>query len=276
MTHTHLKIIASLLLLLLGCAPSLQAKLIKVLAIGNSFSQDAVEEHLYQLAAAQGDSLVIGNAYIPGCSIDRHWNNAQKGTPDYSYRKIIGGKRTERKKVALEEMIRDEAWDIITLQQASHYSGMVETYGHLGDLIDYVKHCATGKDVKIAFHMTWAYQQDSSHKGFKQYGNDQHQMYRAICQAVKQATTTHHIRKIIPAGVTIQYARAALSDTLTRDGYHLAIPTGRYAAACTWCRCLTGKKLRKNTYLPAGMTAETARIIRRAADEAVSDSKKIF
>ena len=42
----------------------LQAKLIKVLAIGNSFSQDAIEQYLYELAHAQGDSLVIGNAYI--------------------------------------------------------------------------------------------------------------------------------------------------------------------------------------------------------------------
>ena len=67
MTHTHLKIIASLLLLLLGCAPSLQAKLIKVLAIGNSFSQDAVEEHLYQLAAAQGDSPETGAAEAIDC-----------------------------------------------------------------------------------------------------------------------------------------------------------------------------------------------------------------
>ena len=42
----------------------LQAKVIKVLTIGNSFSQDAVEQYLYELAAAQGDSLIIGNAYI--------------------------------------------------------------------------------------------------------------------------------------------------------------------------------------------------------------------
>ena len=50
----------------------LQAKVLKVLAIGNSFSQDAVEQYLYELAAAQGDSLIIGNAYIGGCPIERH------------------------------------------------------------------------------------------------------------------------------------------------------------------------------------------------------------
>ena len=45
------------------------AKVVKVLAIGNSFSQDAVEQYLYELAAAQGDSLVIGNAYIGGAPL---------------------------------------------------------------------------------------------------------------------------------------------------------------------------------------------------------------
>ena len=34
------------------------AKVVKVLAIGNSFSQDAIEQYLYELARAQGDSLV--------------------------------------------------------------------------------------------------------------------------------------------------------------------------------------------------------------------------
>ena len=44
----------------------LSAKVIKVLAIGNSFSEDAVEQYLYEMARAQGYSLVIGNAYISG------------------------------------------------------------------------------------------------------------------------------------------------------------------------------------------------------------------
>ncbi|MDE6646879.1 MAG: DUF4886 domain-containing protein, partial [Prevotella sp.] len=56
-----------LFMLLAMAALTVQGKVIKVLAIGNSFSEDAVEQYLYELAAAQGDSLVIGNAYIPGC-----------------------------------------------------------------------------------------------------------------------------------------------------------------------------------------------------------------
>ena len=75
-------------LLFFVCVVSLPAqKVLKVLAIGNSFSVDAIEQNLYELAHAQGDSLVIGNAYIGGCTIDRHWENTYNGKTDYSYRR---------------------------------------------------------------------------------------------------------------------------------------------------------------------------------------------
>ena len=40
----------------------LSAKLVKVLAIGNSFSQDAVEQYLWELAREAGVKMIIGNA----------------------------------------------------------------------------------------------------------------------------------------------------------------------------------------------------------------------
>ena len=43
---------------------------IKVLAIGNSFSQDAVEQYLHELGEAEGITMIIGNMFIGGCSLD--------------------------------------------------------------------------------------------------------------------------------------------------------------------------------------------------------------
>ena len=37
---------------------------VKILVIGNSFSEDAVEQNLHELAAAEGIETVIGNMYI--------------------------------------------------------------------------------------------------------------------------------------------------------------------------------------------------------------------
>jgi len=39
---------------------------LKVLAIGNSFSEDAVENYLFELAEAVGKKIIIGNLYIGG------------------------------------------------------------------------------------------------------------------------------------------------------------------------------------------------------------------
>lgn len=248
---------------------------LKVLAIGNSFSEDAVEQYLYELAAAQGDSLVIGNAYIGGCSIDRHWKNVQTGKADYEYRKVIGGVRSNQKKVTLKEIIRDECWDIITFQQASHYSGKPETYANLGKLCDYVRKEALNPKVRFAFHMTWAYSKDSNHDAFKDYGNNQMEMYHAICQSIK-TIPLYGIKKIIPTGIAIQNARDAIGDKLTRDGYHLERTVGRYTAACTWCQFLTKKKITNNSYYPETMDSSMAAILRKSAQEAFHKMKKVI
>lgn len=70
---------------------SIYAKQIKLLAIGNSFSDDAIEHYLPGLAEANGDTIIIGNMYIGGCSLEKHYNNSVNNSPDYSYRKIVGG-----------------------------------------------------------------------------------------------------------------------------------------------------------------------------------------
>ena len=54
---------------------------VRILAIGNSFSEDAVEEHLYNLAKEEGVPVIIGNMYIGGCPLERHVNNARKDAP---------------------------------------------------------------------------------------------------------------------------------------------------------------------------------------------------
>ena len=44
---------------------------IKILAIGNSFSADAVEQELYGLFEAAGQKVIIGNLYIGGCPLEK-------------------------------------------------------------------------------------------------------------------------------------------------------------------------------------------------------------
>ena len=236
----------------------LQAKLIKVLAIGNSFSQDAIEQYLYELARAQGDSLVIGNAYIGGCSIDRHYTNLVKDSALYAYRKVVGGVRSEQKKVTLKRIIRNEQWDIISLQQASQHSvrRLVESY-------------TTNLHVEFVWHMTWAYAQDCQSKKFAAYDYKQRQMYSAIVSTMLGVMPAIGQPRIIPSGTAIQLVRHRLGDILCRDGMHLSYTLGRYTAACTWCEFLTGKIVDGNPYYPEGISEVEAQICQEEAHEAV-------
>lgn len=262
---------ALVIFFILLAAPPMQGarRVLKVLAIGNSFSQDAVEQYLYQLAHAQGDSLVIGNAYIGGCSIDRHIDEYTHNKSGYAYRKVIGGKRSSRPNRRLDDIIRDEPWDIITFQQASGSSGQIDSYKNLSVLMKHVRGVATNKAVRFAFHETWAYASTSTHKSFPKYAGSQAAMYLAIRQSVHQATTSVGINRIIPSGLAIQRVRQMIGDTLNRDGYHLSFGLGRYTAACTWCEFLTGKSVVGNRYRPRGVDVLSAQIARLGAHQAM-------
>lgn len=56
----------------------------KILAIGNSFSEDATK-YIHQLAADGGIDTKVVNLYIGGCSLERHWENIEKDKHDYQY-----------------------------------------------------------------------------------------------------------------------------------------------------------------------------------------------
>ena len=248
---------------------TLDARVLHVLAIGNSFSQDAIEQNLSELALAGGDTLIIGNAYIPGCQIDLHLKNILSDKAMYSYRKVVNGIKSTRDTTALSTILSDEPWDIISLQQASHVSGKTETYSGLPELKREVISRMPNKDAEIIWHMTWAYAKDSDHSGFKNYGNSQKIMNDSIYFAVCSEIPKNGISRVVPAGTAIQYARGIFGDVLNSDGYHLS-KLGRYVAACTWYEFLTGKSVLGNPYRPDFISEKDARRAQKAAHKAVN------
>lgn len=255
------------------CSLGSDAKnVIKVLAIGNSFSEDAIENYLYELAEASGDSLVIGNLYIGGCSLETHWKNATKDAPAYSYRKIVGGRKVVTEKQTLASALQDEPWDYISFQQVSQNSGIYNTYfPYLTDLLGYVKGKVTYPKVKFILHRTWAYAKTSTHGGFANYHKNQDEMYKAIVNATRRVfKDVKQFKYLVPAGTAIQNARTSvIGDYFNRDGYHLELTYGRYTAACTWFEVLTGKSVLGNSYYPQTIDKEKAAIAQHAAHYAV-------
>ncbi|MGM9735725.1 MAG: DUF4886 domain-containing protein [Candidatus Cryptobacteroides sp.] len=248
--------------------------IIRILAIGNSFSQDAVEQYLYELFDAAGQKVIIGNLYIGGCTLETHYKNMQSGEGKYYYRKIVDGVKTETSSVPLLTGLKDEKWDYVSLQQASGKSGQYETYNtYLPELLSFVKSSVDNPSLKLMFHQTWAYATTSTHSEFPKYDSDQMTMYNAIMSAVRQAVNDNpDISIVIPSGTAIQNGRTSyLGDSFNRDGYHLETTYGRYTAACCWYESISGNDVTSNTYAPSTVGDSEKAVAQNAAHMAVAN-----
>lgn len=268
---TYKPMLLLLLALVLMAVPGMAAdKVVKVLAIGNSFSADAVEQNVVELAAADGRQMIVANMFIGGCPLSRHWDNVQQDRGAYRYRKTgVDGKRRQTDNMSISRALADEDWDYISLQQASDRSGQPETYEpYLTELIQYIKKVSPGSE--IVWHQTWAYAKSSRHGAFPRYGKDQTRMYNCIVDAARKAVKEHGIKIVIPAGTAVQNARTTfIGDNMNRDGYHLDLTYGRYTAACTWYEALTGRSVLGNAYHSEGLNADLTRAAQEAAHAAV-------
>ena len=249
---------------------------LKILAVGNSFSTDAME-HLYLVAKNAGiENVVLGNLYIGSCSISTHWTKMNNDAADYTFYvsdDTVGGMITEGTRTA-KYGITYADWDYITIQQSSSNSGLGNTYNDLQSVIDYINSNKTS-DAEILWHMTWAYQQDSTHAGFANYNNNQSSMYKSIVSAVKEHILTNSdISGVIPSGTAIQNLRTSpLGDTLTRDGYHMSYGIGRYTVALTWLAAITGYDIDEITATPTSYpeVAENVDYIKEAVRGALEN-----
>lgn len=223
--------------------------MINILAIGNSFSQDATT-YLHEIAKHGGIETKVVNLYIGGCPLSAHWENAAGDLPRYEYQ--LNGLATG-KNVSIREVLQSDDWDFITMQQASGDSGRIASYfPYVIQLSDYIKQYAP--DAKQFIHQTWAYDSDSTHEHFARYDNDRRKMYLQLKDAYEQVSQALRL-PLIPCGEVIQALRgldAFRGQSLCRDGFHLHLVYGRYAAAATWfARVLKGNIL-ENDYLPPG------------------------
>lgn len=247
--------------------------IIRVLAIGNSFSHDGVEQYLWELAHEAGIEMIIGNAYRGGQGFQSHMIDITEQHNTFEYRKIVGGRRTNTPHQALQTIIRDEPWQYITVQQVSQESGLTTTFEPwMTQLVEYAATEKTNPNAQFGFHQTWAYAHDSTHGGFANYGNQQQVMYDSIMNAVQWAMARHpELNFVVPSGTSIQNARTSyLGDNMNRDGYHLDLKMGRYTAACAWLETITGKNPVGLNFRPEGVDALAARICQMAAHAAVA------
>jgi hypothetical protein len=149
-------------------------------------------------------------------------------------------------------------------------------FPYLTDLLTYVKANTINKNVKYAFHQTWAYAANATHTGFLNYDNNQEKMYNAIINAVNAAAAHAGIDIIIPSGTAIQNGRnTSIGDNFNRDGYHLSLGLGRYTAACAWYEKLLNRPVIGNAFIPDGVSKQEADIAQHAAHWAVLNPNNV-
>lgn len=225
--------------------------MIKLLSVGNSFSTDS-HRFLHSLAEQNGVSLECYNLFIGGCSLETHWQNYVENNEFYDL-EINGNEAT--RKISVNEALTMEKWDVVTVQQASAYSGIFESYEpYLTDIVSVIRQKVP--TAKVYFHETWSYEIDSLHEGFLNYNSNQKEMYLCIKESSKKASDLINA-EIIPTGDIVQFVRENIPGfdyenggfSLCRDGFHLSESYGRFLASAVWFKKLTGKNLKKQPFL---------------------------
>ncbi len=251
---------------------------LSILAIGNSFSADALQ-YVWNIGSSLGISeIVLGNLYIGGCSVDTHASNATGDVAAYVYYYNDSGTWTSTKNYKISTAVKSRSWDYISMQQSPPDSGVESTYGKLNTLISKVKSLmGSSAKTKLVWHMTWTYQSDSTHPGFKNYNNNQTTMYNAIVNVIKNKIQTNgNFDRVIPCATAVQNMRSSIiGDNLTRDGYHLSYDLGRFVAGLMFVKSITGLDISKNTYVPSGVSDTNAYIAVNAVNMAYSVPLKV-
>lgn len=216
---------------------------LKILSIGNSYSQDA-HKYLQAMAAAEGKLFKCVNLYKSGCALKTHSEGWTSGEAIYNYE--LNGVTDYDTYVSLAAVLESDDFDVITLQQASWSSVNYSTFQpYLNDLITVLRE--KQPNAEIYLQQTWAYGDGSAnHTNSPAHtGGTMAAMWEKVEAAYASAAAETGLT-LIPSGQAIQFAQEALNTgnysetSIQRDNAHVSYTWGRYLLARVWYQALTG------------------------------------
>ncbi len=251
---------------------------IKILAIGNSYSNNATE-YISRIAESMGLDITAASLYQAGCPLKRHVayyeayetlshdgyysaDNKNKYESLYINGGAISGK------ASIQEAIAYTDWDYITLQQMPDYCDDISSYWteenpYLTKLYDYVLDELKkngNKKCEILLHQGWSFSHAMSiDKAYKYYPVDYEntrEFFEAIETTVDQAADiikTHAGLKsapeIVPSGKAVQLAKDEFgfgdtygdTDSLYADYISHLSSFGKYLVGCVWVETFAKK-----------------------------------
>lgn len=283
-------------------------KTVRLLTVGNSFSQNATR-YLGDLAKAGGHELIHRRIVVGGASLQLHAEKAQKFERDPQDK---AGLYNDGK--SLKEALHADRWDYVTIQQASIKSHDVTTYRPYAEwLASYIRQHAPQAELLV--HQTWAYRIDDPRftrpSGKPGEPRTQKEMYEGLTNAYTTIAAELSARRI-PVGDAFYLAdtdpkwgfrpgtkfdaKKAQHPTLPEqthslhtgwrwrkekdgniklgmDGHH-ANTAGEYLGACVFYEVLFGESIVGNTFIPDGIDPAYARFLQETAHAAVAKVKQ--
>lgn len=265
-------------------------KSLKVLMIGNSFSISVLRQMPACVASVPGLELDICSLYVGGRPLKDHWRDYQIAATNAAFRPYriswnYHGIKDSRASIAqhvvfdksgtahanIQDLLSADAWDAITIQQASGQSWQADTYLPFGEnLLNEIRRVAP--QAKVYVQETWSY---TPYDGrLVKWGIDQTQMYEKLHEAYARFAAQFNL-PIIPTGTAVQDFRKAMpsADGITgdpcgqpkgKDKFHLN-REGEYLQACVWMATLYDYDVTKLTYRPKFLSEERAVQMRKSA-----------
>ncbi|NLF94743.1 MAG: DUF4886 domain-containing protein, partial [Oligosphaeraceae bacterium] len=279
-----------------------EQKPLRLLTIGNSFSNNAVK-YLPQMLESAGIQAVIDrSASLGGHSLAKHLGYAmatEKDPQDPAGRPYSGKTKT------LPEILQSHPWDFITIQQVSHQSYDPDSFTPALELLQIIRKYAPQAEVLL--HETWAYRKDS-----KNPVAASGEMYPRLHAAYQKWSATLGLR-LLPVGTAFENAskdpRFPIEFTVPADPSALQYPAlppsrnslhvgyiwrknkkdpeaapklahdpahasvyGEYLGAAVWFEAVFGD-VNKCTYAPPSIAPDTAAVLRDIAKQTVAECK---
>lgn len=176
---------------------------------------------------------------------------------------------------SLDQVLTNEAWDIVVLQQAISGSYNFTTFEpYMSELISYIRNKVRNRKLCIMFNMIWS--------GEKYHtGVEENQRYNDIVQCTKEMIAQIGIPYIIPSGTAIQLGRkTGIQTTInwTSNGYHADSGVGKYVLAATTFQYIFGYIYNKDvrdyreftTSTPTAVTPQNIDQLNQCAVDAVN------
>lgn len=261
--------------------------ILNILMVGNSFSFYFTDE-LYGMLTKAGIEAKVCNIYYSGCKLEQHWTWWKTGESQYDFFVIDADGKTKTEGTNLEFCLKQQKWDVITLQEGSAKMRHGEPANELEKSSIYrdelygffaQKH----PTAKLYWHQTWAYQVGFNRDSYQVDAAEQaayHERQRAYALSVCEENKVERIpsgdawKLVRDDGYDNLCARLAKDNGLG-DFYHDGdIGGGQYLNACVWFEVLTGQSCVGNAFRPDyELSEELITTLQNAAHQAVGNMK---